>query len=336
MAIPSDSITEMSALDMPESTVRPSGQWVRLIARRLPTLRSLINPGPARSLVIKACGGGAIPPVGVASNGELDLMNRPYETTGQHLAWYIEAHHLGLGGDERAVLENFLAATSNGSLWTDAFHAMAVLHCERRLIAGGKVVCKQYPDLDEPLADRELGWLILDTMNIDFHSVPALRERLKPAIQAARSRISPATRRAVRGWAERVFPRCYLCSSTIDFSDDGGWTLDHVWPQAYGGDSEEENLLPACRKCNEDKGDKADWAIYPIQGMVAGHRLDSAEVDSLPGQLRYAVIAYHVARMARIDGLSLRDAYIKSTPFSALTVVDRDRPVDIFNLELAS
>jgi HNH endonuclease len=262
--------------------------------------------------------------------------NRPYETKGQHLAWYIQEHHLPLTRSNRLLVEQLLEATSNAPMWTQAFHQMAVLHCVRRLVAGAKVVCDPYSDLDDPVVDRELGQIIVDTMGIDIHSVSALRARLLPAVRAARSRITPETRQIVRAWAEREFPLCFLCSAQIDFSDEKSWSLDHVWPRAYGGDSDEENLLPACQKCNEDKADKADWPLYPIQGNVPGHLLDSAEMDRLPRQLRFAVVAYYVSQVSTEDRISLRDAYIKSAPFSSVRVIDRGRPVDIFNLEPTS
>lgn len=43
-------------------------------------------------------------------------------------------------------------------------------------------------------------------------------------------------------------------------------TIDHWIPLAKGGDNCEENLKPACRFCNEDKGDKwpSEWLLFAL------------------------------------------------------------------------
>lgn len=38
-------------------------------------------------------------------------------------------------------------------------------------------------------------------------------------------------------------------------------TLDHVRPRAYGGPDLTSNLVPSCRKCNQDKGSK-NWLSW--------------------------------------------------------------------------
>jgi len=43
---------------------------------------------------------------------------------------------------------------------------------------------------------------------------------------------------------------CNYCGLTENLS------LDHIFPQKYGGKDDAENLIFACRKCNSSKGKK--------------------------------------------------------------------------------
>lgn len=54
-------------------------------------------------------------------------------------------------------------------------------------------------------------------------------------------------------------PRCAYCGK------EGDLTVDHVIPKSRGGTDAWENLLPACRPCNEAKGNRTpeEWGVRP-------------------------------------------------------------------------
>jgi 5-methylcytosine-specific restriction endonuclease McrA len=73
--------------------------------------------------------------------------------------------------------------------------------------------------------------------------------------------VSPATRRVVR---ERAVFRCDYCHA------DERWqyvrfTMDHVVPQSEQGSDEADNLVLACRNCNERRGNRSQ-ALDPLSG----------------------------------------------------------------------
>lgn len=45
--------------------------------------------------------------------------------------------------------------------------------------------------------------------------------------------------------------KCGYCKKEIEESD---LTVDHMYPQEFGGPTITNNLLPSCRRCNNDKG----------------------------------------------------------------------------------
>ena len=72
--------------------------------------------------------------------------------------------------------------------------------------------------------------------------------------------------------------RCFYCDQpmTLSFAQrdniwDNSATLEHLHRRADGGDGTKSNLVPACRRCNERRGER-DWQAYREQ------RSDSREV----------------------------------------------------------
>ena len=121
----------------------------------------------------------------------------------------------------------------------------------------------------------------------------------------------------------------------MDFSADDhqAFTVDHVWPRAYGGSPDYENLLGACRSCNGTKASEPSWAMYPIQSYVAGYEVQNLE--TMPKVMRFAVQARAVKQLAKRKRLSLREAYICLGRPSRPVVVSGDTAVDLFNLEFS-
>jgi 5-methylcytosine-specific restriction endonuclease McrA len=59
----------------------------------------------------------------------------------------------------------------------------------------------------------------------------------------------PITRQRI--WS-RENGRCFYCKNVLQLKDG---TIDHVVPRAAGGGGEERNIVWACHKCNNRKGD---------------------------------------------------------------------------------
>jgi 5-methylcytosine-specific restriction endonuclease McrA len=65
--------------------------------------------------------------------------------------------------------------------------------------------------------------------------------------------------------------RCHYCSRLVrlrgPWDDPLAATLDHVVPRALGGPTAPENLVVACRACNQRKGDAL---VSPGAGALGG------------------------------------------------------------------
>lgn len=256
----------------------------------------------------------------------------PYETNGQYLARYLLDHHLDGRGSRWSGLGNALLASNRGRDWLEAFPEMVSLQLARRLIAAGDKLMERH---GLPAAEAEIKQVIIDTMVVHYTSAGDVYERLLPAIRSARQTISDSVRRSVVALARREMPYCYLCGIEVDFFADGhsAFTLDHVWPRAYGGNSDEENLLGACRSCNVAKSSEPSWAMYPIQSYVAG--FDVQDLEHVPKEMRFAVQARAAKHLAQSEGLSLQDAYRRLGRPSRPVVLNEATAVDLFNLEFS-
>jgi CRISPR/Cas system Type II protein with McrA/HNH and RuvC-like nuclease domain len=62
---------------------------------------------------------------------------------------------------------------------------------------------------------------------------------------------------------------CVYCGETYELNQ---LTLDHVHPRSKGGEDISSNVVPACTKCNQDKGSKHWRSWMREQFGVNQHR----------------------------------------------------------------
>ena len=260
------------------------------------------------------------------------IVGRPYTTAGQQFAAFLRDHHIG--AHEWVDVSRALISTGRGDRWTEAVQEMAVLHLARRLIAAGSEIVNSRTEWDL-VTDSDIKQMIVDTMIVDYFLVNDIHARLAPAVAAARSAISSGTRKQLRAASQRDAPWCYLCGTDLDYAADDSpiaFTLDHVWPQAYGGNSVYENLLPACQSCNNRKGHAASWSLYPIQALVHGYKLTAEDIADLPKETRFAVLTRTAMDAAAAHDLSLKEAFVSLGRPDLPAVADESTSVDVFNL----
>lgn len=53
--------------------------------------------------------------------------------------------------------------------------------------------------------------------------------------------------------------RCVYCNRNLATVTAKLRTLDHIVPVTRGGDNSETNLVTACKRCNDSKGNKTAW-----------------------------------------------------------------------------
>ena len=84
-----------------------------------------------------------------------------------------------------------------------------------------------------------------------------------------RERAKARELRKTRWWQQKTSTgKCYYCGKKVGFKNI---TMDHLVPIARGGRSTKDNLVPACKDCNNKKKSMLplEWMEY-IEGTSLG------------------------------------------------------------------
>ena len=85
---------------------------------------------------------------------------------------------------------------------------------------------------------------------------------------------SPEAKRAWRQAIKEHFDStCVYCGKSYDLSE---LTIDHVHPRAHGGETNTQNSVCACKKCNREKG-TTNWRVFieRFQNPLREHLIES-------------------------------------------------------------
>ena len=259
---------------------------------------------------------------------------RPFKSKGEHLALHLQ-YYLKYGDPSWENLGRILVPSNRAEEWVEAFKEMIVLQLVRRLIAAGGIILSQYDLNVDAIVEREIKQMILDNMVTHWDNVNVIYERLLPAILSSKKDITDGTRNEIQASAKRENPYCYLCGVELDFvtrEEYNSATIDHVWPRAYGGEPDFENLLVACLACNNLKADTPSWAMYHIQSLVVGH-ID--KIGELPKWTRLAIRTREARKTAVNEKISLREAFLNLELTDELVAANIGA-IDGFNLNISS
>jgi 5-methylcytosine-specific restriction endonuclease McrA len=100
----------------------------------------------------------------------------------------------------------------------------------------------------EILERGEQGFLLEVRLPAEIVSVPCTRNEAEARVR----RNEFKNRKVRRAIFRREKGRCFYCGKKLC---EGGWGLDHVVPQALGGDNAATNAVACCHWCNCAKGE---------------------------------------------------------------------------------
>lgn len=155
------------------------------------------------------------------------------------------------------------------------------------------------------------------------------------AVNSSWRAITPQVRKNVIG--ENKSLSCYLCARPLDqkakAESDSFLTLEHLWPTSIGGDSIEDNLIPACSTCQKITKDTAAWEWLNVQNHVFSTTPSEDELTALPRNVKYAKHYFEATKLADRDHLSLKQAFMKLGPIkSPLTYANTGLPLTFFDI----
>lgn len=136
---------------------------------------------------------------------------------------------------------------------------------------------------------------------------------------------------------DRNVHSCYLCGSSVRRNagkdDSDRLTLEHLWPTSLGGDSIEENLLPACLRCQRTTKDTASWEWFNIQNIVLPPSPSNKALISVCRRAGYARHYLEVVRYCDENTLTLKQGFLAIGQLQLpVTHVKTSAPVTFFDL----
>ena len=233
-----------------------------------------------------------------------------------------------------------LIATGRPTEFRVFFQESIALNLTRRLILAGESAKQYYDPMESGFLDCILPAINRWGLQM-LNQNGRLARLVKDSVIASNHGINKTLRIRMNEWSKKHHPTCYMCGVRLNHHlrcespkyDD--ITLDHIWPQAYGGDSIENNLLPACRTCNSDKKqDYPTWAGCDIHTLIIGDRPSGDALRSVGGRFRFALHNRAARILANRQRISLRTSYLRLGSWTTEPwILDEEEIGDFFNLE---
>jgi len=255
-------------------------------------------------------------------------------TDGEKLCRFIE-HDL-LANSRWEALASCFKYTGRQLELTDFFRQLTIVNLAGRLVIGGSSLAKQM-DISDPQFQMAFMSFLRDNLEIPYYQIDETYRFALRAVKASQEQISKSLARKIKNWAKIHHKYCYMCGDSLDFHDSEShcaYTCEHIWPRSYGGNSIEDNLLPACQSCNSHKkGHFATWAMPAIQSLIMGFEPSSQRLQEIEGCHKFA-LHYRIAqKLAERKNLTLKQAFLKLGHWTEVRITRLDDVADFFNLE---
>jgi hypothetical protein len=227
---------------------------------------------------------------------------------------------------------------SRSSNLADYFASAYLLNMFARAIRVGEQVVHKLKNETQGRLVAEMKYELtnrLDLLESDFKQ-KAL-ERIATAVISAVFSVHVDISSALRKTLKEEFPNpvCYLCGNQQGWRKSGPYpkaTLDHIWPAAWGGDSVQDNLLPACSDCNTKRNDPVSWEWDAAHAVVGPHD-PGGYLAKMPRPIKNSLHLRAVMSYASANRVTLRNAALFVGPVLVEPVkLDARDTTDYFNL----
>jgi hypothetical protein len=232
-------------------------------------------------------------------------------------------------------LRRSFALSCRSDEYVELFQEVMTANLTCRTVSLGRSLAKEMSPGD-PVYESELKSALIGTIGIPVSEVATILRGTTDAVKAAEHDFSPREKERLRKAAKLHNVRCYMCGGAIDYDGVGkewqAYTLEHVWPQSYGGDSIDENALPACHGCNEKKADFATWGMVAVQSLILGLNPSNDKLEEIDKTFKFAMLYRAARRFAHIERCCMSQAFIRLGPWRKAELDDPDELADFFTL----
>ncbi len=254
-------------------------------------------------------------------------------TDGERLCNHL--HHQVLKTQVGNDLAEALRPTGRAEDLVDFYRQIGAVTLTQRIVKAGT----SFADvgLDDPQFKIQFKSYLREIVGISPTVIDSVYRFSERAVAAANETFTNGIQRRMREWSEQRHPYCYMCGRMIDFGAKDiplSYTCEHVWPRSYGGNSDIENLLPACLQCNNElKSDFTTCVMPPIHSFVLGIGPSDENLARVPREYKFALHYRAAQRLASEKRQSLKKSFLEIGPWKPTTICQGDDVVDFFNLQ---
>jgi hypothetical protein len=256
-------------------------------------------------------------------------------TAGEQLCNFV--NHRLLKNDVWGTLEGVLEFTGRSAHLVPFFRELAAVTLTGRIVTAGQSLSGPFETLNDPGFRKVYFEHLRDVVGIPRRLLDELFRHSVRSVAAAVARTPPSTARNMRAWAALHHTHCYICGTNLNFDVPeviNAYTLEHIWPRAYGGDSVEDNLLPACDSCNSKKKRHfATWVMPAVQSLQLGLSPTEQRLSEIEGSYKFSLHYRAAQRVAIQKRITMKKAFLEIGPWTDVRLLDADDVADFFNLE---
>jgi hypothetical protein len=124
--------------------------------------------------------------------------------------------------------------------------------------------CKKEDKGDEKFITN-LRAFLKDDMHFPEKHIGRIIVLIRECLNKRNAQVAESTKHKIRKRARNNNKACYICGGELEFDRGDSYNsvqVEHKWPKAMGGSSDNFNLEVACQKCNGKKSDYIDASDF--------------------------------------------------------------------------
>lgn len=156
---------------------------------------------------------------------------------------------------------------------SEAFYSSAISYSIRRMLHSiyfrldeENISLNDAPESIEEIKNYLIQKTSIHRTNADINKFAII---LYSCLKEANKKPSKAVKKTIiKKCADSGKTKCYICGKEVNFTSSEGNDspeIEHLFPRSLGGNSDESNLILACRDCNQQKSNYMGYADYHFE-----------------------------------------------------------------------
>ena len=263
-----------------------------------------------------------------------------YKTSGERLLEFLRSDLLEElhAPDLTSKVIHASMPVARGDNFAVALQDLISINVLQRLLLSSRWVVKKYctdmtsDEENDALVSRQLREMIRNEFRVNSSVAVTMYNHVVAATSASRQKLTRSMRQEVFREHGLV---CFSCGIALERRSEGSdqATVDHLWPRSLGGDTNFNNLLPACKGCNNYKNDSSVWSSFWFQNLFFGPHPSQHSIETKLGiRMIVALQFYRAYTVTRQRQISLKEALLLIGPIELPDLDDREFSSDFFTV----